>query len=163
MSEAPLMTTIPDDPLFQTRVLDAWVDYNGHMNDAEYARVFSLAVEAVMDRVGLDEAGRAEHGYTIYTLETHLCYRQQAHRGEGLRVALTLLDSDAKRLHVLFTLNNVDGDVLATSEQMLMGIDVASGRPAPFPEPVATAVASLPAAGDEWPSAAGRRIGIRRG
>ena len=103
-----------------------WTDYNGHMNDAEYARVFSLAVEALMDRVGLDEAGRAEHGYTIYTLETHLCYRQEAHRGEALAVALTLLDSDAKRLHVLFTLTNADDDTLATSEQMLMGIDVAS-------------------------------------
>ncbi|MEC8917391.1 MULTISPECIES: thioesterase family protein [Salinicola] len=162
MSEAHLMTTIPDDPLFKTRVQDGWVDYNGHMNDAEYARVFSLAVEALMDCVGLDEAGRAEHGYTIYTLETHLCYRQEAHRGEALAVALTLLDSDAKRLHVLFTLTNADDDTLATSEQMLMGIDVASGRPAPFPEPVAARVEALPKAGDEWPKAAGRRIGIRR-
>jgi len=156
------MTTMLDEPLFKTRVQDAWVDYNGHMNDAEYARVFSLAVEALMDRIGLDEAGRAEHGYTIYTLETHLCYRQQVHRGEALAVVLTLLDSDTKRLHVLFTLINADGDTLATSEQMLMGIDVASGRPTPFPEPVAKAVAALPAAGDEWPSAAGRKIGIRR-
>lgn len=163
MNETDLMSASPDEPLFHTGVEDAWVDYNGHMNDAEYARVFSLAVEALMDRIGLDEAGRAEHGYTIYTLETHLCYRQQAHRGEGLSVTLTLLDSDAKRLHVLFTLNNVDGDVLATSEQMLMGIDVASGRPAPFPEPVAAELTTLPAAGDAWPSAAGRRIGIRRG
>ncbi|WP_110656375.1 thioesterase family protein [Salinicola halimionae] len=151
-----------DAPLFQTRVKDAWVDYNGHMNDAEYARVFSLAVEALMDRVGLDEAGRADHGYTIYTLETHLCYRQQAHRGEALAVALTLLDSDSKRLHVLFTLTNADGDTLATSEQMLMGIDVESGRPGAFPEPVAAAVRTLPAVGEEWPSAAGCKIGIRR-
>lgn len=158
------MTRSVDESLFQTRVQDAWVDYNGHMNDAEYARVFSLAVEALMDRIGLDAAGRAEHGYTIYTLETHLCYRQEAHRGEALAVELMLLDSDAKRLHVLFTLNNVDGDVLATSEQMLMGIDVASGRPGPFPEPVAAAVESLPRIqeGEEWPSVAGRRIGIRR-
>ena len=77
-------------------------------------------------------------------------------------MALTLLDSDAKRLHVLFTLTNADGDTLATSEQMLMGIDVASGRPAPFPEPVVARVEVLPKAGDEWPKAAGRRIGIRR-
>ncbi|NWO10534.1 hypothetical protein HLV40_08995 [Chromohalobacter salexigens] len=160
------MSRIPDSstfgPLLETRVADAWVDYNGHMNDAEYARVFSLAVEALMERIGLDVAGRAEHGYTLYTLETHLCYRQQAHRGEALAVELTLLDHDAKRLHVFFTLRNADGDPLATSEQMLMGIDVASGRPGPFPEPVAAVVATLPAAGETWPSAAGRRIGIVR-
>jgi acyl-CoA thioester hydrolase len=164
MNETDLMTSTDalSDPLFKTRVLDAWVDYNGHMNDAEYARVFSLAVEALMDRIGLDEAGRADHGYTIYTLETHLCYRQQAHRGEALAVAVTLLDSDTKRLHVLFTLTNADGDTLATSEQMLMGIDVESGRPGAFPEPVAATIGTLPAVGEEWPSAAGRKIGIRR-
>ncbi|KFF49261.1 thioesterase family protein [Salinicola sp. DM10] len=149
--------------LYQTRVADAWVDYNGHMNDAEYARVFSLAVEALMDRIGLDAAGRASHAYTLYTLETHLCYCREAHRGEPLRVALSLLDSDAKRLHVFFTLHDAAGNTLATSEQMLMGIDVASGRPAGFPEAVAAAVALLPRAGEEWPSAAGRRIAIRRG
>ncbi|MDZ7851712.1 MAG: thioesterase family protein [Halomonas sp.] len=31
--------------LLETRVRPEWVDYNGHMNDAEYARVFSLAVD----------------------------------------------------------------------------------------------------------------------
>ncbi|WP_110674624.1 thioesterase family protein [Salinicola sp. RZ23] len=151
------------ETLYRTRVADAWVDYNGHMNDAEYARVFSLAVEALMDRIGLDAAGRARYGYTLYTLETHLCYRRQAHRGEALSVALTLLDSDAKRLHVFFTLHDAEGNTLATSEQMLMGIDVASGRPAGFPEAVAAAVAALRGAGGDWPSAAGRRIAIRRG
>lgn len=151
-----------NETLFTTRVADAWVDYNGHMNDAEYARVFSLAVEALMERIGLDAAGRAEHAYTLYTLETHLCYRQEAHRGEGLVVELTLLDADAKRLHAFFTLRNLDDETLATSEQMLMGMDVASARPAPFPEPVAGVIDSLPRADGEWPLAAGRQIGIRR-
>ena len=47
--------------ILDTRVAPAWVDYNGHMNDAEYARVFSLAVEALMDHIGLDAAGRDRH------------------------------------------------------------------------------------------------------
>ncbi|WP_110685440.1 thioesterase family protein [Salinicola aestuarinus] len=153
---------VPADRLLETRVEDAWVDYNGHMNDAEYARVFSLAVEALMDAIGLDEAGRAEQGYTLYTLETHLCYRQQAYRGERLGVEFVLLDVDAKRLHTFFTLRNADGELLATSEQMLMGIDVTRERPAPFPASVASAIERQPRAGGEWPSAAGRRIGIRR-
>jgi acyl-CoA thioester hydrolase len=31
--------------LYETRVSSEWVDYNGHMNDAAYAKVFSLAVD----------------------------------------------------------------------------------------------------------------------
>lgn len=149
--------------ILESRVAPDWVDYNGHMNDAEYARVFSLAVEALMDHIGLDAEGRARHGVTIYTLETHLCYRREAQEGQPLRVTLTLLDRDAKRLHVFFELLDEAGNLLAASEQMLMGIDSEAGRPAPIPEPVEAAIAALPhAAPDAWPELAGRTIGIRR-
>jgi len=149
--------------ILNTRVAPEWVDYNGHMNDAEYARVFSLAVEALMDHIGLDAAGRTRHGYTIYTLETHLCYRREAHQGQPLSVALTLLDRDAKRLHVFFDLHDEEGNLLATSEQMLMGMNQQSGRPDAFPPPVAEAIAALPLAeADAWPAEAGRTIAIRR-
>lgn len=149
--------------ILETRVAPQWVDYNGHMNDAEYARVFSLAVEALMDHIGLDAAGRDRLRYTLYTLETHLCYRREAHEGQPLRVTLTLLDSDAKRLHAFFAMQDEEGNLLATSEQMLMGMNRESGRPDAFPAPVAEAIAGLPRAEPgAWPALAGRTIGIRR-
>ncbi|MCP1341198.1 thioesterase family protein, partial [Halomonas sp. FL8] len=128
-------------PLLATRVAPAWVDYNGHMNDAEYARVFSLGVEALMERIGLDEAGREKERYTLYTLETHLCYRREVHEGQALEIEVTLLDRDAKRLHVFFEMRDTHGNLLATSEQMLMGMATAAdgARPAPFPEAVGRA------------------------
>ncbi|WP_136246869.1 thioesterase family protein [Halomonas borealis] len=147
--------------LLELRVDSQWVDYNGHMNDAEYARVFSLGVEALMDAVGLDEAGRRQHGYTIYTLETHLCYRREAHEGQPLSVEVTVLARDAKRLHAFFEMYDSEGTLLATSEQMLMGIDVDAGRPAAFPSPVDSAIDGLPQATEgSWPELAGRRIGL---
>ncbi|MFG6666881.1 thioesterase family protein [Halomonas sp. HNIBRBA4712] len=148
--------------ILSTRVASEWVDYNGHMNDAEYARVFSLAVDELMVRIGLDGEGRTRHGYTLYTLETHLCYRREAHEGQSLSVNVTLLNRDAKRLHAFFELLDEAHTVLATSEQMLMGIDVASARPAPFPAPVLEGVTRLPACDENaWPALAGRTIGIR--
>lgn len=149
--------------IYETHVAPEWVDYNGHMNDAEYARVFSLACEALIDTIGLDEAGREHYGYTIYTLETHLCYRREAHQGQALNVNLSLLDSDTKRLHIFLTMLDDEDNLIATSEQMLMGIKQASGRPSPFPEVVANRVAKLPQTNkDAWPKFAGRTIGIRR-
>ena len=147
--------------LLETRVAPEWVDYNGHMNDAEYARVFSQGVEALMTAIGLDEAGCRQHGYTIYTLETHLCYRREAHEGQPLNVEATVLDRDAKRLHVFFEMRDAERNLLATSEQMLMGIDSEAGRPAPFPASVEAAISTLPSlAADAWPPLAGRRIGL---
>lgn len=149
--------------LLATRVAPEWVDYNGHMNDAEYARVFSLGVEALMERIGLDEAGREKERYTLYTLETHLCYRREVLEGQSLDVEVSLLDRDAKRLHVFFEMRDSHGNQLATSEQMLMGMTTAADgtRPAPFPESVDGAISELPVAPmDAWPELAGRRIGL---
>ncbi|GHC38000.1 thioesterase family protein [Aidingimonas halophila] len=149
--------------ILDTRVVQEWVDYNGHMNDAEYARVFSLAVESLMDHIGLDAAGRKRHGYTLYTLETHLCYRREAHEGQALGVGVRLLDRDDKRLHVFLDLVDDDNTLLATSEQMLMGMNIDSGRPGALPAPVEAKIDTLPhAEADAWPEVAGRRIGIRR-
>ena len=54
--------------LLETRVAPDWVDYNGHMNDAAYALVFSRACDALMDKVHLDAGARKATAHTLYTL-----------------------------------------------------------------------------------------------
>ncbi|RSL33082.1 thioesterase [Salibacterium salarium] len=141
-----------------------WVDYNGHMNDAAYATVFSLAVEKLMESLGLNESKRKALSYTIFTLETHICYLQEAKEGEELQVTFQLLDHDAKRLHAFFIMTNKQGDKLATSEQMLMGIDTQSEKPAPFPKEIEESVQHTAAKHRTWsiPETVGRTIGIKK-
>jgi acyl-CoA thioester hydrolase len=149
---------------YKADVRREWVDYNGHMNDAAYAQVFSLAVDSLMNQIGLDAEGREKHSYTIFTLETHLVYLQEAHEGEELKLELQLLDCDEKRMHVFFHMMNSSGEILAASEQMLMGMDQHSGRPAAFPDETAQQIFNL------WekdkqknkPEKAGRTIGIKK-
>ncbi|WP_337193891.1 thioesterase family protein [Pontibacillus yanchengensis] len=154
------------NPLFSTKqhVSPEWVDYNGHMNDAEYARAFSLAAEDFINFIGLDEMGRIEHSYTIFTLETHICYLKEAHEGEELTIKSHLLDTDAKRIHQFLLMENQEGELIATMEQMIMGMDQKEGKPAPFPEVVAKKIEEIykEDAKREQPKQAGRRIGIRR-
>ncbi|WP_270180771.1 thioesterase family protein [Alkalihalobacillus sp. CinArs1] len=145
-------------------VLKEWVDYNGHMNDAEYAKVFSIAVDEFMNHIGLNEEGREQYNYTIFTLETHLCYLKEAHEGEKLIVRSQILDLDQKRIHIFFKMENDQGDVVATSEQMLMGMDTTEGRPGAFPEAVVVELEQMYVVDKEYetPKQAGRTIGIKR-
>ncbi|MED4073021.1 thioesterase family protein [Priestia endophytica] len=156
------MSAAQTQPLLKEYVRKEWVDYNGHMNDAAYALVFSKAVDQLMIELGIDETFRKQYQYSIYTLETHLCYLAEAHLDELLTVTVQLLNSDAKRLHVFFTMENKGGKRLATSEQMLMGIDMESGRPAPFPPSISTHVQNLAKIDEkkEKPNEAGRNIQI---
>ncbi|HZK53513.1 MAG TPA: thioesterase family protein [Desulfosporosinus sp.] len=150
--------------LYEDFVRSEWVDYNGHMNDAAYAKVFSLALDDFIDYIALNEQARSKHAYTIFTLETHVCFLKEAHKNEKLLTEVQLLDSDEKRLHLFFTMKNGHGDELATSEQMLMGIDMKQGKPAPFPKPVEACIETLRNRDMDRaiPKQAGRRIGIKR-
>ena len=83
-----------------TPCLPDWLDYNGHMNDACYGRVFSDAIDAMMDAIGLDAAYRAQTKGTLYTVEDHRWYEQEVQAGAVLEVQTLVLDFDAKRLHI---------------------------------------------------------------
>ncbi|MEQ9726496.1 thioesterase family protein [Pseudomonas sp. WHRI 8822A] len=148
---------------YRTAVLPAWVDYNGHLRDAYYLLICSFATDGLMDLIGLDEAGRVRSGHTLYTLECHLNYLAEVKLGVELQVRTQLLGHDHKRLHIHHLIERCDdGQVVAESEQMLMNIDTASGRSAPFHERVAGRVTELAGAQQELPRSAcvGRVIGL---
>lgn len=149
---------------YKQTVPSEWVDYNGHMNDAEYNRAFSLSTDAFIGHIGLDANGREKYQYTIFTLETHTCYLKEMHEGKAFEVDARVLDYDAKRIHLFLTMHNADGEVVATLEEMLMGMDQTEGRPAPFPDEVAEKVAAdfQANAAEDTPKQVGRTIGIRR-
>ena len=149
--------------IYETHVAPEWVDYNQHMNDAEYARVFSLAVDAFWEKIGLGDAARDALGVTTFTLEAHICFLAECAEAEALHVTLDILDRDAKRFHLFFSLYRADGQLAATSEQMLMAIDPATHRSTVFPEAIAQAADGFGQLEREaWPVQVGRRIGIRR-
>ncbi|TCW79805.1 4-hydroxybenzoyl-CoA thioesterase [Burkholderia sp. SRS-46] len=155
-----------DTPLTIHRdvVRPEWVDYNGHLRDAFYLLIFSFATDALLERIGLDDAARRERGRSVYTLEAHVNYLHEIKEGTRVRVDARVLAHDAKRLHLYLELF-ADGhdDAVSASEQMLLHVDTRDGpKSAPFDADVAERVAALHALQrDESPPAwAGRVIGL---
>src|SRR6202161_2889183 len=87
-------------PVLETTVVCDWVDYNGHMNDAAYALVFSRSVDALMDRVGLDAAQRRRTGQSLFALQMMVHYFKEAKEGDASAVSCSLLEHDDKRLRL---------------------------------------------------------------
>ena len=152
-------------PVGRWTVQPDWVDYNGHLNDAFYAVVFSRSVDALMDCLGLDAAGRAATGHTIYTAALLIRYLREVKEGEPLDVDVQVLESDAKRLRVWLTMRHgTEGHIVSTSEQLLLSIDSSGPRTSPWPAAVGHAIAVLTAAhaGMDQPPDAGQGISLRR-
>jgi|SRR5690242_14694227 len=153
-SEAPLR-------LHRLRVPAEWMDYNGHAHESRYLQAFGDATDALLRRVGVDEAYLAAGG-SYYTVETHLSHLREAAAGDVLEVSTQLLGHDAKRLHLFHRLTREDGVEVATAEQMLVHVDTAQGRAAPAGPEVLGRVAELAAAHAALPppERAGRRIAL---
>jgi acyl-CoA thioester hydrolase len=141
---------VPGIRIFETSIRPEWIDYNGHLRDAFFAVIFSEAIDAFMDRVGLDAGYRQRTGGTLYTVEMHLHYLREVKQTDTAIVTLRILGSDAKRLHVsLELLRAGNPDVAAGAEVMLLHVRQHEGKvaTAPFPPEVSAALAALQSAG----------------
>ena len=141
-------------PLYETAIQPQWIDYNGHVRDAYYGLIVSLATDALMDRLGLDEAYRTRTGGTLYTLEMHLNYLQEVHAADTATVSVRILGVDEKRIHAAFEIGRRGKPgVAATAEMMLLHVRQGPGgvASAPFPAPVSVALAQLRAASAALP------------
>ena len=150
---------------YRSEVLPEWVDYNGHLRDAYYLLLFSLATDALMDQLGLDEAGRAATGHSLYSLECHLNFVHEVKLGQQVEVRTQILGHDTKRLHLNHSLHpSGEAPLLAASEQLLLNVATALGRAAPFAETVHGKVAALARLhqGLPAPQFAGRAIRLVR-
>ncbi len=160
----------PDAPidaplcLLQTTVAPQWVDYNGHMSESCYLLVFGDNSDAFFRFIGIGEAYRAS-GFSLYTVQTHLHNLQEVAQGEPIRLTLQLLDADDKRLHIFHAMfHGASGALLATGEQMLVHVDMRSGRAAPMPQALQHKVQAILAAHQALARApqVGQPMGIRR-
>ena len=91
--------------------------------------------------------------------------REMLKEGDPLRITTQILDHDAKRLHYIHTMYHATkGYLAATNELMLMNIDYATRRSAPWPEWAMPRIEAMAANHRALPrpTQAGRLIGIKR-
>ncbi len=145
--------------LLDGQVEPEWIDYNGHMTESRYLQVFGETTDALLARIGVDAAYVAA-GHSYYTVETHIMHLGEAKRGDAFHTTTQILATDEKRIQLFHRIHAEGGEVLATAEQMLLHVDVKSGRACPAPEAVLANLAPLAAAHRmlERPRAAGRAV-----
>jgi acyl-CoA thioester hydrolase len=133
--------------VFRTGIAPEWIDYNGHLRDAYYSLIFSLATDALMDRIGLDEAYRTRTRCTLYTLEMHIHFLHEVMKTDVVDVSVRILGMDRKRIHAALDLRCARyPDPVATAELMLLHVHQGDEPKAEaFPPEVVEALAKIAA------------------
>lgn len=150
-------------PGFDTVVRPEWADYNLHMSDFEYGRVFGEAMDVIYRQVGVDD-GYRKAGRMFYTVESHVKHLGEAKVGDPLHITTQLLKLDDKRLHVFHRLyRKADGVLIATGEQMHLHVDTAAAKAVPMDAAVRAKLEAVrrPHADLPIPDEAGKPVGSR--
>ncbi|WP_244851768.1 thioesterase family protein [Caballeronia sp. SL2Y3] len=148
--------------IYRDTVRPEWVDYNGHLRDAFYMLIYSLAADAFMDDIGLGDTERRARHRTLYTLEAHVSYLRELKEGAAVRVDARVIAHDRKRIHLYLQMFEGESvEPASACEQMLMHIDT-SGAPkaASFDEDIAANIAAQATIAATDAVYAGRVIGL---
>ena len=152
--------------IYETAILPEWIDYNGHLRDAYYTLIVSLASDGLMDRLCMDAAYRERTSCTLYTVEMHIHYLHEVKASDTARVNVRIAAADHKRIHAAFEiLRAADGTVAAVAEVMLLHVrqQGATAASTPFPTEVLAAITQLEARTAGMPAGgpASRRMELR--
>jgi acyl-CoA thioester hydrolase len=145
------------------RVEPEWIDYNGHLNMAYYNVLFDRAVDEAYELMGCGIAYLKDTRHSTFTAEAHIRYLRELHAGAPVRVTLQLIDFDAKRMHYFEELFHAEeGWLSATSENLVLHVDMTTKKVAPFPDFIAARLAKMKSAHAHLPvpDGVGRRIAM---
>ena len=105
-----------------------WTDINGHMNEGRYGQIFSDAAEEIMAFIGADDEYIAA-GMSYFTVETNIRYMNETHAGEMVEVRTLITQGEGKKLRCFHELKRLkNGDLLATCDQMMLHVNLATRR-----------------------------------
>lgn len=132
--------SVPEPIVSHAVVEPHWIDFNGHMNYAQYVGAFDLASDVLIADLGLGPSYRARTLHTMFVVEAHLTYDREVKEGDPLEIHTYLAGADDKRLHLYMRMFHATTRVLvATNELLCLHVDQSG--------PVARAVVFTPEQG----------------
>jgi len=153
-------TLAPQD--YTESVIADWVDYNGHMNVAFYVLIFDHGMDAFLEHVGMDENLRQATGSSVFVAESHVTYVNEVMEGETVRVSFHIIGHDSKRLHMFLSMYREDGELAATTELMILHVNLNNRKVCSFPDHVLDQISSIAKidAAEPIPDQVGRQISV---
>lgn len=138
------MTDRSPKPFAHTTVKPEWIDLYGHMNMAYYVLVLDELGHQILERFGLGAGYTQAENRGLFTVDATIQYRKEVREGDRLRVELTPLRFDDKRLWTRVELFNDDqGYLSAVMEQTALNVDLGTRRACAFSEAATASLARL--------------------
>jgi len=119
--------------LAKKKIIEEWVDYNGHMNLSYYILVFDIGAEVFLSKFKMGEHSAKTTKRSTMVVETHTTYNNEVKEGDEVDVFLSHFDHDKKRLHYKLEMyDKVKNTLSATTEVLSLYINLNLRKVAEF-------------------------------
>ena len=103
--------------IHSSEVNPAWIDYNGHMTDAQYSVFVTLANEQFIDSIGMGRDYLESTGKTLYTVEMHVKYLSEVKQENKLVARVHVANNTSKSMNVKTDIY-INGEKLAAEAEI---------------------------------------------
>lgn len=149
-------------PLIEAEIEARRTNLLGHLRAAEYVALFDDAFQAFIRATGLTGED-LRHGTTSpFLLDLHATYLKELAAGDRVAISAQVLDWDQRRARLILLMQLAQGGApAATCELLILNMDMASRRPAPWSDSQRSIWTELRTAHATagMPAEAGRAIG----
>ena len=147
-------------------VLRDWIDYNGHMNVAYYTLAFDKALDFFFEDVlDIGPSFVEKHKEGPFALKASYNYFSELLEGESFFVDISILEFDAKRVHVFGEMKKDRSlELSAVFETVLMNMDLSARKVKPYPDRVLELfkLFKLSLTQDKIPMEIGKKITLKK-
>ena len=135
-------SAVPMETQRRTVPID-WTDYNGHMNESRYGQAFSDAGDSVLMAIGCGPGYPAERNLSWFTAYSNVTYHQETMAGQRIVCLTRVTEGRGKKLAMSHSMEDEEGTVLATCEQLLIHVDLATRKSSEPPEDIAARLRAI--------------------
>ena len=122
--------------LSSQKIIEDWIDYNGHMNVAYYLLIFDKYGADTLNTIfKIGEHSAKTMGMSTMVVETNITYNQELKLNDEVNINLLYCDHDKKRLQYKFEMIHKDKKYLAsTFEALALYVDLSTRKVKEFEE-----------------------------
>ena len=102
-----------------TKIINAWTDYNQHMNLSFYILVFDKAAEKILSQFKMGEEAAIKTKRSTMVVETHTTYNNEVKENDDVDVYLSFCNHDKKRLHYKLEMYEKSKNILSATTEVL--------------------------------------------
>ena len=119
--------------LTNKKIINDWIDYNGHMNLSYYILIFDMGAEVILSKFKMGEQAAKITKRSTMVVETYTNYVKEVKENDEVIISLSHLDHDKKRLHYKLEMHNKTNNTLsATTEVLALYIDLDNRKVSEF-------------------------------